>query len=184
MHLDELESRRLYSVSYEGGIVTIQGTKAADEIYVRVTIDLAGSSSIAVVNGKETRITSAFEPTPRKVVVHGRGGNDSIVTRFLFSSGIAVIDSGTGDDHITIFGRRSRARGGDGDDLISVDTSDDDTAGHILSGDNGNDTLKGSGGPDLLSGGSGDDVIKGNDGGDTLRGGSGRDRFFAGSGDD
>src|SRR5688500_14483994 len=69
--LDALELRRLLSVSFENGIVTVEGTKGADEIRVRITISPAGSSSIAVVNGEETRITSAFEPTPRKVVIHG-----------------------------------------------------------------------------------------------------------------
>ena len=179
-----LESRRFLSVSYEDSIVTVEGTKAADEIHVRISVDLAGSTSVAVVNGEETRITSAFEPTPRKVVIRSRGGNDSIVTRFFFSNAIAVIDAGEGDDRVAISGKRSIARGGDGNDRIIADTSDDDISGHVLLGNEGNDTLKGSAAPDILSGGTGDDLLKGNGGSDTLRGGSGRDRFFGGSGDD
>ena len=69
--------------------------------------------------------------------------------------------------------------GGDGDDVLSGETSAYTTkAGQDrLYGESGNDQLLGMGGTDLIYGGGGRDTISGGNGNDTITGGAAADTF-------
>ena len=139
----------------------------------------------------------------------GGAGNDRIsvsVPRIseTMAGGLGVIDGGSGDDTLTIFGSdRSFSFTGtaifvDGVKVASVtgfehvtiygQSSNDSitgTAGNdTLNGGFGNDALSGLGGNDLLDGSYGDDTLLGGNGDDTLLAGSGLDQHFGGAGDD
>lgn len=102
---------------------------------------------------------------------------------------------------------RVLARGGNGDDEITINTFDNPAflIRSVVRGDNGNDILQGGGGNDVLDGGNGDDIITnfvtgpnyepvgsgsvdiliGGNGNDSLWGGWGRlDMILGGNGDD
>ncbi len=65
------------------------------------------------------------------------------------------------------------AIGGDGNDLISGNSADNE-----ISGMRGDDELFGLEGNDVLKGGDGDDILVGGKGFDTLYGGKGNDQYF------
>ena len=102
------------------------------------------------------------------------------------------IDSGAGDDEITVFVPvRSNIFAGNGDDTVTV-------SGNVRSeicGEAGNDVLIGGSGPDIIEGGPGNDELNGRGGADfldagsmvvdgpntnTIRGGNGADRILGG----
>jgi Ca2+-binding RTX toxin-like protein len=202
----------MLAVTYVDRVVRITGDAGADEIYVFIHEDLSGSSSGAVVNGREIMFSMAFELTPRKVVIDGAGGDDVIGLRSLFGDAPARIRGGEGDDRITVLNHPSLIKGDGGDDVIEVDQNGGD-AGHTVFGGNGNDLIRtpgvaddifhGGAGNDTLIGGGwedddfsmmygrnahfggpGDDVLRGGPGPDTLLGGGGDDILKGGSGDD
>lgn len=110
--------------------------------------------------------------------VNGLGGNDQIAMELKGFYG--AFDS--------IFG-------GDGDDLISLQSLDEIDAPlraivragngrDTVNGSHGNDTIYGDAGNDLIFGGDGADRLYGGDGNDTLDGQSGRDFLYGGTGND
>ncbi|MBT0769488.1 hypothetical protein KIH74_11190 [Kineosporia sp. J2-2] len=119
-------------------------------------------------------------------------GRDTIT-----AGALAYVDSGDGDDVITLAGAGATVRAGAGQDQINGtpgrDTIDggagDDTivggAGiDTLSGGAGNDTIQGDDGDDEINGGDGDDVLYGGAGIDTIHGGLGNDVVYGDDGDD
>lgn len=109
-----------------------------------------------------------------------------------------TIDSGSGDDVITVTGDLNIAirgqagndfiRGGDGNEDIDGGTGDDDIdAGggdDKVNGGDGYDVMKGGDGNDTMDGGNGFDTMDGGDGNDTMMGGTGNDVMRGGDGDD
>lgn len=96
---------------------------------------------------------------------------------------------GAGDDTVT--GESvtyNYIDGGDGNDWLFGNVSDDDLLGgagnDYLDGRDGNDRLYGGTGNDTVVGGTGNDQLFGDDGDDTLNGGDGDDKLFGGFGQD
>lgn len=100
------------------------------------------------------------------VIVNTLDGDD----RVLGSSFREWIDTGDGDDGVTV---------GDGNDDVMSGAGDDTVVGGV-----GQDRLDGGSGDDLMLGGLGDDTLLGGMGADVLVGGYGRDVIDGGSGND
>lgn len=100
------------------------------------------------------------------VIVNTHDGDDRIVG----SSYREWIDTGDGDDGVTV---------GDGNDDVMSGVGDDTVVGGV-----GLDRLDGGDGDDLMLGGLGDDTLLGGSGADVLIGGYGRDVIDGGIGND
>jgi Ca2+-binding RTX toxin-like protein len=170
--IEGLEDRRLMSVSLSGGVLTVTGTAAADQIEVKRTAPGASTIKVEVKTGtaKTERVFSLSAIS--RIVVRGLGGNDIIG----ISGGNGAIfkptdlAGGAGADRI---------QGGAGRDLIHGDGGND-----IIEGNAGDDSLFGDAGNDVLSGGAGADRLSGGDGDDDLQGGAGVDVIFGNAGND
>jgi Ca2+-binding RTX toxin-like protein len=127
--------------------------------------------------------------------LYGLAGDDdlngSAQRDFLYGGeGNDVLQGGLGHDVIdTGTGSYDRAKGGDGNDVITSSS----TVSYLYGGSgrdvitatgNGYHYLSGDDGNDFLTGGSGDDWLEGGRGDDTLYGGSGQNRLFGGNGND
>ena len=124
------------------------------------------------------------------------GGDDSIYVEVWGDKSAkamvdSLIDSGDGDDYITIDGEieDSTIDAGEGNDVVDLYGTGNATvqggAGDDeLNGDEGNDTLLGGDDEDILTGYSGDDTLKGGDGNDILDAGTGMDKLYGGDGED
>lgn len=143
--------------------LVVRGSREADTLLLRLA---AGSSDtdgpmVEVHVGEGSYRVHRFELTnARRIVIHGGGGDDSIVIEPSITTP-ALLHGGPGDDRLT---------GGGGDALF---------------GGHGNDTLTGGGGNDRLFGASGDDRFFNRDpvtaGGITA---TGRDTVLGGPGHD
>lgn len=112
-------------------------------------------------------------PTPARVVVQLRAGDDSFTDDTISGDPIAIpvdVDGGAGADEFDGGGGADVLRGGLGNDTIAGDGGID-----VISGDDGNDTLEGGAGHDDLAGGPGSDRLSGGHGNDAVRGGDGDD---------
>ncbi len=118
--------------------------------------------------------------------INGGAGNDHLTGTL----GTDRIKGGSGDDVIYDPDGTNKIRGGFGDDIIEVGDGSDGSLLHGGSGNDtlisgrGSDTLKGGAGSDSLTGGYGDDTLMGNGGRDTLNGGKGNDIINGGRGSD
>lgn len=91
------------------------------------------------------------------------------------------IETGVGNDAVTLNGKNSKVYGGAGKDSLTggdkADTLSGGSGKDVLTGGAGNDSLNGSAGNDKLDGGKGNDSLYGGTGNDTLTGGKGYDVF-------
>jgi hypothetical protein len=140
--VEELESRTLLAASLSGGVLTVNGTAAADQILVRFAPH--DGAHIQVVINNSTR--SFTKTAVKQVVVNGGNGNDMINIAI---SARAFVDGGAGNDTLLGGGNRDMLSGGDGDDLIR--------------GRKGDDQIYGDAGDDILFGNVGDDTVGGDD---------------------
>jgi len=103
------------------------------------------------------------------VEVDGLGGDDTILTHFIFGED-AHVDGGAGDDEIVDYAEADRTTilGGDGDDTID--------------GRYGNETIDGGPGSDEITAGFGNDVVDGGPGVDSIQGEDGNDIIEAADG--
>jgi Ca2+-binding RTX toxin-like protein len=152
---EQLEGRRMMSVSLAKSVLTINGTNNSDSIYVQ---PINGKMEVEF-NGK---VVSRFAMSKVKQVrIFGLKGDDSIGAT-LPSNMTARIDGGKGNDVISGGEGNDTIFGGDGDDLIH--------------GNGGNDSITGDSGHDTLDGGDGDDFFRADDGQqDVIYGGDGND---------
>jgi Ca2+-binding RTX toxin-like protein len=113
-----------------------------------IVVSTSGGGSKVTVTNNDTGDTQTFGPFNGfgRVVVYGRGGNDTIRT------------DGQGAQSVLFFG-------GDGNDTLIAGNG-----GSILSGGAGDDTLASGNGTDLLLGGRGTDTLNGGNGEDILVG--------------
>jgi len=156
-HLEELEDRRLFSVSAlfipSSGVLTVIGDSLDNSIVV--SRDAAGK---LLVNGGAVSVKGVTPTVANTAVisVFGLAGNDTI-TLDEANGALPAADlfGGAGNDTLA---------GGSGNDL--------------LFGEAGNDTLLGKGGADLLFGGSDNDTLTGGAGDDQVFGQSGNDRMI------
>src|SRR4051794_34156937 len=143
--VDELESRRLLSVSLDPffGILTVTGDsdKSGNPIDDRIVVLQDFNTGIRVVQNKKSYGPFNAEDI-LEIHVNGGGGNDKILSRNANGSNPVeipmVISGSAGNDSI---------EGGDNDDTIT--------------GGSGNDTLGGALGGDDLQGGPGNDRLNG-----------------------
>jgi hypothetical protein len=149
---ESLEHRRLFAVTVTNGVLTVDGTDAADA----VALTQRGSILTVRVNAERTAVSVADVDA---ITVNALGGNDRISLGKLDIP--ATIDGGAGNDRIT---------GGRADDVITGGDGDD-----AIHGGAGNDELFGAAGRDRLFGDAGDDDLSGGDDADTLVGGTGFD---------
>ena len=98
------------------------------------------------------------------------------------------IETGAGNDAVTLNGKNSKVYGGAGKDSLTggdkADTLSGGSGNDILTGGAGNDSLNGGAGNDKLDGGKGNDSLYGGTGNDTLTGGKGYDVFVHSAGKD
>lgn len=153
--VESLESRTLMSIALSGGVLTVNGTSAADKISFSLQ---AGDSSTLIAKCNSAKASYSVASVS-KIVAKGLAGNDSISAAGL-SIPVAFY-GGDGKDTLV---------GGDGNDLIWGGHGDD-----LILGNGGNNKLYGEGGNDRLIGGSGNDVLSGLSGRDIINGGGGKD---------
>jgi len=136
-------------------MLVVTGTPRNDHIQVNTQSD----GNLVVRFGNQTLGTFPVNGISL-ITIDGLAGNDDLA----IGANIvipAVLNGGTGNDHL---------KGGAGDD--------------ILHGGPGNDKLEGGSGNDILTGDSGNDLLIGGDGLDILIGGAGNDQLFGGPDDD
>ena len=150
--IETLESRRLLAATLTDGVLTIDGTAAADSIRVSQS-----GSTITVRDGVTTTTIDAGQVD--EVVINAGDGNDRVRADRLARP--AIVDGGAGDDRIY---------GGNDDDILDGGDGDD-----RLYGRGGDDSIEGGAGSDLLVGDAGDDDLAGGDGADRINGGAGTD---------
>lgn len=173
------------------GIIYLDGTKIA--FLGLEPVDMTGTTATDVVlnlpNGSVRAVLEPFATgqlrlrsldTPQSfeetifnipsgmLTINGGGGDDFVDAS---TAGVAVVLNG-GDGNDTLIG-------GDFDDVISGDGSNDQ-----IDGNAGNDTLNGGSGDDVISGGADNDFVWADAGEDVVSGGSGHDRLFGNAGDD
>lgn len=198
MRIEELEARRLRSVSVsEGypGFYEIVGDDAPDEISVSVsqadesfTLDGAtytGVSYILVQGGggnDDIHVVSIDGAGSISASISGNEGDDNITLNF--DGGVWA---GTGNDVLNLSDAfRGTADGQEGDDQVVISGACLDPL--ILGGD-GNDVIDcsanlyrvvihGGGGDDTIYGSAYDDEIYGDEGCDVMYGGAGDDTFY------
>jgi hypothetical protein len=169
-YLEQLEDRRLLAASLTAnlaaGILTVDGTEAADRINLR---QINGRISVDGINVNVGiyQQSSVAAGVVNRIKIYGLGGNDTISLNSETVSGQQALTMPAsiygGEGHDTI-------RGGWGHDWIS--------------GGGGADTIYGNKGNDILIGEAGSDLIYGDDGNDRIWGGLANDWLYGGAGND
>jgi Ca2+-binding RTX toxin-like protein len=186
---ESLEWRRLFSISFQDGTLTLTGTRGADSIsagfggfrgdvrmsrvIVNGTSQLFRESSIKriiVDAGAGDDLVRVEGPA---CTIIGGGGNDTL------SGGVGenFFSGGAGNDQIAIFGH-GVIDCGRGDDLVA----DPLTIFPLPPGTSAD--VAPIVGPFLVNGGAGDDTLTGSQGNDTIHGNEGNDSIADALGDD
>ena len=149
------QSERFKAPTLENGLLTVDGTNAADRIALRLQ---AGQPGILQIDfGDDGSAEFSFERREiAEILVEAGNGGDAV-----------RIDEGNG-----VFA-----------DTIPT-TIDGGNGGDRLSGGSGAGTLIGGNGDDSLFGGNGDEKLLGGNGNDSIDGNKGNDVAFMGNGDD
>jgi Ca2+-binding RTX toxin-like protein len=187
MHIEPLESRQLLTATLSGGILSILGTNANDQINVSrsKTGKLIVTEKKILVSGNQTIITNLGSKTflltaVSWVIIRTGLGNDSVTLTGGSATPYALpttIEGGPGDDSLTGGTGPDRLIGGDGNDRLTGNAGSD-----VLFGDAGNDRLNGNDGNDQLFGAAGQDSLTGGNGADLLDGGLNNDYLYADDG--
>jgi Ca2+-binding RTX toxin-like protein len=175
--LEQLENRRLYSVSATlaaSGVLTIAGTGGNDNIYIN-----RSASGITVYDQSGSNLKWDFTPgLVKKMKVDLGAGNDQLFIG-MQDAIPSTIKGGDGDDNITAGKGNDQIDAGAGDDTINGaggnDYIDAGAGDDGVGGAEGNDTLVGGDGNDLITGGLDNDLIDGGLGADRIRGSEGSD---------
>lgn len=200
---EQLERRSMLAADVAGGILTITGSEAADQIsisavkqsnvFVPGSVRVRGVPGVAnntVFSGVNSIVINTFGGNDRVTVGSGltRASGGLMAATIDAGQGIDVVVGGDGDD--TIFGNdgRDNLRGGRGSDSIDGGTGDDrvdgDDGNDLLLGGVGRDDVRGGRGNDTMYGGRDNDRLSGDDGDDDLDGEEGDDRLTGGRGND
>jgi RTX calcium-binding nonapeptide repeat (4 copies) len=159
LSVEPLEGRELpATATLYGSSLVVDGTSRDDSITIRQDDSRIAVDGTSIRDGWRTE-SSIDVSRVRQVIVHSRGGDDTINLSTLRVNAMAW--GGTGSD---------RVYAGSGNDTIY--------------GDQGTDTVLGGSGNDWLVGGEGHDQVWGGSGNDWITGDNGDDRLFADSGDD
>lgn len=196
-HLEALEDRRLLAATLtanlNSGILTVEGTEAADRINLRQVAGRISVDNITITVGANQQ-SSVAASVVNRIKIYGLGGNDTILLNSESISGQEAIVRPAyiygGDGHDTLRGGHGAdwLYGGNGSDMLYGSKGDDILQGEasvdVIYGDDGNDRMWGGDGNDLLYGGAGDDDLYGDAGNDSLDGGFGLDITTGGAGFD
>ena len=152
-----LESRRLLTVSYAGGVLTISGTSSAETVTVYITGTTLNVTGAGTFGGGDATILTEINaslgdgsdwieidetiPDTVDIELSGDGGGDTLFS----ASGPATMYGGTGSDLLS------------GSDFADELYAGDD--GDIIFAGDGNDTLVGGAGNDSLAGEEGNDTL-------------------------
>ena len=159
----------------------------------RMSVITGGASDVVSVGkvGSKLKITSGsneliINPTIRLVTIDTGTGDDTVTIGNIsgVTATVLTINTGAGDDTIDgsggVLGNvRLGLSGGDGNDSITGTTNDD-----TIDGGAGIDTLLGGAGSDTMFGGTEADIINGQAGDDSILGGDGNDVLGGGLGND
>ena len=186
---ETLEPRRLLSATLTAGVLSVEGTAAADDIRVYFYRSEPGADAkyVVEVGPRFTKPPTRFWEFPaedvRSVAVRAGAGDDVVdlaaatipipLGAFADIGPVRVptrVDAGLGGD--VVYGGASR-------DMIFGGFGDDDVFGGA-----GDDWLDGGWGNDDLSGGNGNDYVSGSLGNDNVYGDVGNDRLTGGPGND
>jgi RNA polymerase sigma factor (sigma-70 family) len=193
MPFEELETRKLFSASLSGGVLTVDGSAGNDQIQVSMSY----GPLFNIVNVAENGVTtgSFIASAVSSINVYGNAGNDTIAigsgignTNINGGAGDDALYGGNGNDYIFCGDGNDYANGGFGNDTIDGWNGNDYLVGgegsDSLLGYYGTDTLFGQGGNDSLSGEADNDNLYGGDGSDWITGGAGDDGLFGEAGGD
>jgi RNA polymerase sigma factor (sigma-70 family) len=193
MPFEELENRKLFSVSLSSGVLTVNGSAGNDQIQVSMSY----GPLFNIVNVTENGVTtgSFIASSVSSINVYGNAGNDTIAvgagignTSLNGGVGDDALYGGNGNDYIFCGDGNDYASGGAGNDTIDGWYGNDYLVGgdgsDSLLGYYGSDTLCGLAGNDSLSGESDNDNLYGGDGSDWITGGAGDDGLFGDAGND
>lgn len=182
-YLEGLESRTLFAAApavatatLVGADLQVVGTKRADDIHVRLSVDLANVE--VAHNG--TVVASHAVGLVTMVTVDGGKGHDNVhVDANVMVN--AHLTGGVGNDTLVGSVLLNVLVGGAGKDNLTGgplgDVLQGDNGGDILTGGAGDDNLSGGNGVDSLDAGAGNDIVVGGNGRDALTGGEGADNF-------
>ena len=169
------KSDQFKAPTLENGLLTVEGTNAADRIALRLQ---AGQPGILEVDfGDDGSAEFSFERSEiTEIVVEAGNGGDAV--RIDESNGVfadtipTTIDGGNGNDRLVGGAGAGTLNGGNGDDALFGGNGNEK-----LLGGNGSDTIDGNKGNDVAFLGNGDDtfVWDPGDGSDTLEGQKGTD---------
>jgi len=182
--LEALETRRLFAgASFRDSVIRVfgdQGSKntinvADNGANLDVTITYKDALGINYTSTTSFPTTLTF----RKINIFGGIRNDTITVN---TTKATRVDSGRGNDTLTLGGERDAVIAGPGNDTVNAGAGADLVYGgagnDVLTGGDGNDTLFGGNGQDSIDGGAGDDKLGGIAGvPNTLTGGAGADTF-------
>jgi Ca2+-binding RTX toxin-like protein len=174
--IETLESRRLLTVNFSNGIVTVTGTSADDVVSFEYHSDIL--QIVVTLNGSEKRFAPGLVT---KFVVSTGDGNDRIEYSPA-NGGLAIpslIDAGAGNDIVIGGPVKDTIHGGDGNDHLEGSFGSD-----VIFGEGGNDSIYGDNGNDILRGGDGNDKIRGGAHNDSIDGGAGDDDLYGDAGTD
>jgi len=169
---------RFKAPTLENGLLTVDGTNAADRIALGLQ---AGQPGILQVDfGDDGSAEFSFERTEiAEIVVEAGNGGDAV--RIDESNGVfadtipTTIDGGNGDDRLVGGSGAGTLIGGNGDDTLFGGNGNE-----TLLGGNGNDSIDGDRGNDVAFLGNGNDtfVWDPGDGSDTIEGQNGTDTML------
>ena len=193
MPFEELENRKLFSVSLSAGALTVNGSAGNDQIQVSMSY----GPLYNIVNVTENGVTtgSFIASSVTSISVYGNDGNDTIAigagignTNINGGAGDDALYGGNGNDYLFCGDGNDYASGGAGNDTIDGWNGNDYLVGgdgaDSLLGYYGSDTLVGLAGNDSLSGEADNDNLYGGDGSDWITGGTGDDGLFGDAGGD
>jgi Ca2+-binding RTX toxin-like protein len=136
-----------------------------------------GNDTIDAGDGDDDINTQGNLTDGTGAVITAGDGNDDVTSVFAKS-----VDGGAGDDRITGRDNIPTVHGGDGNDLVRVNS--DATHSAVVFGGDGNDSIYTSDGRDLIYGGAGNDRVHAGLGSDLISGGGGHDVLFGQGGND
>lgn len=199
---DLLESRRLFSATLTGGILTITEGAGNDTTNIRYTM---GAQNLTVT---ENGVATSFNYGAITGIVVDLGDGNDTFDGWTTITKPTTIYGGAGNDTLRGSAGADEIHGGDGDDVLlgrmgadvfygdagtdTIDYSDRSTGSPALTitldgtNDDGAAGEQDNVGTDIerVVGGVGNDYIVGNDANNLLNGGSGNDTIIGGLGDD
>jgi hypothetical protein len=179
LSIERLEARDVpATANLYGSTLIVDGNDRPESLTVRFDGSRVTVDDTTIRDGRSTA-SSIDASRVRQVVIHARGGDDTINVATLKVP--VMVWAGTGNDRVYCGSGNDTVYGDPGNDTILGASGTDwlvggDGADQIFGGA-GNDWTTGDNGDDQIFGDAGDDSLSGGEGRDTLSGGSGMDEF-------